>query len=647
MASAFGFINKSNKQQVKRKDLFSSEAVEPLHESSNFSSFINQTPHASFSFGQNAQPEHSTFENIQSNRPLFGQNVSSRRLSFGQNASSGRPFFTQNVPPKRHNFRQSTQPEEIVFEHFGGPSFQDSKPRALATASKDAINTTENSTRQKKYRWETFQEKKKFKRTHLQGLYSKQQQIHEQVQKIKQKLDHTLQLKQDAIEKEQFLSVRDFQKQADQYKKQLDTLTNTNLHDIQSQIRSAWKEMAEILAEEPEKSNDMVDILEEEKKKSQQMFDQYTKTMDQQDAQLLEGIKEKSEIALDLELWNRSDAELQERMYEAILEETEKKNELEKVTNQIQDEINELLEKVKALEQEKKKYKDTIAKLDEAMETKLKPVKKERREHEQELELIKKRQKELNEKSAQLDKEDARINIEIERHSQEKSKGLKELEELERNIAFVASRQLNGKQEAEELLNILQSSIEARDQAIDNEKARLRHAKENLLANTKVINELQSTEYVQEQQQLQLDYNISKLTAWLNNLNIQKRLAIEADQYEKAAEICDQIKAVDEQLKKTNKEREQKDKDELNARLQEKKKELNQQKKEYERLEYNNILSILCNSQRELEAILKRLENKYSNDQNAILIIKELLENELTSLRSQTNMTEENNLLTF
>lgn len=43
-----------------------------------------------------------------------------------------------------------------------------------------------------------------------------------------------------------------------------------------------------------------------------------------------------SEIALDLELWNRSDAELQERMYEAILEETEKKNELEKVTNQIQ-----------------------------------------------------------------------------------------------------------------------------------------------------------------------------------------------------------------------------------------------------------------------------------------------------------------------
>lgn len=125
MASAFGFINKSNKQQVKRKDLFSSEAVEPLHESSNFSSFINQTPHASFSFGQNAQPEHSTFENIQSNRPLFGQNVSSRRLSFGQNASSGRPFFTQNVPSKRHNFRQSTQPEEIVFEHFGGPSFQD------------------------------------------------------------------------------------------------------------------------------------------------------------------------------------------------------------------------------------------------------------------------------------------------------------------------------------------------------------------------------------------------------------------------------------------------------------------------------------------------------------------------------------------
>ncbi|CEI97472.1 hypothetical protein RMCBS344292_11604 [Rhizopus microsporus] len=657
MASAFGFINKSNKQ-VKRKDLFSSEVVEPLHESSNFSSFVNQTPHASFSFGQNAQLEHSTFENIQSNRPLFGQNVSSRRLSFGQNASSGRPFFTQNVPSKRHNFRQSTQPEEIVFEHFGGPSFQDFKPRALATASKDIINTTENSTRQKKYRWETFQEKKKFKRTHLQGLYSKQQHIHEQIQKIKQKLDHTLQLKQDAIEKEQFLSVRDFQKQADQYKKQLDTLANTNLHDIQSQIRSAWKEMAEILAEEPEKSNDMVDILEEEKKKRQQIFDQYTKKIDQQDAQLLEGIKEKrqdiesqkSEIALDLELWDRSDAELQERMYETVLEETEKKNELEKMTNQIQDEINELLEKVKALEQEKKKYKDTIAKLDEAIETKLKPVKKERREHEQELELIKKRQKELNEKSAQLDKEDARINIEIERHSQEKSKGLKELEELERNIAFVASRQLNGKQEAEELLNILQSSIERRDQAIDNERARLRQAKENLLANTKVINELQSTEYAQEQQQLQLDYNMSKLTAWLNNLNIQKRLAIEADQYEKAAEICDQIKAVDEQLKKTNKEREQKDKDELNARVQEKKKELSQQKKEYERLECeidNNILSILCNSQRELEAILKRLEDKYSNDQNAILIIKELLENELTSLRSQTNMTEESNLLTF
>lgn len=73
-----------------------------------------------------------------------------------------------------------------------------------------------------------------------------------------------------------------------------------------------------------------------------------------------------------------------------------------------------------------------------------------------------------------LDKEDMKLNTEMKLHSEEKARGLKEIEELDANIKIIVNKKMYGKEEAKETMNILQNQIEARDEAIDFEGVRLK-----------------------------------------------------------------------------------------------------------------------------------------------------------------------------
>lgn len=106
-----------------------------------------------------------------------------------------------------------------------------------------------------------------------------------------------------------------------------------------------------------------------------------------------------------------------------------------------------------------------------------------------------------------------------------------------------------------------------------------------------------------------MDSTILQLSAKWKNLNDQKQLAIETDQFEKAAILSDQIKLTEQQLDKAEKEKESLQHDALQLSLSEKRKELKDKKEEYKVLELEverNIISILTNSQRELNQILSR-----------------------------------------
>lgn len=121
---------------------------------------------------------------------------------------------------------------------------------------------------------------------------------------------------------------------------------------------------------------------------------------------------------MDVELWKRNDAELNEKMYEMVMDDIEKKKDLEEKSFQVQvkrrslffffylifpkNEINGLLEKVRLLEGEKGVYEAQIAELDKVMENKLKPVTDKKITHEQEMEDINQRQKEMDEKSVRV-----------------------------------------------------------------------------------------------------------------------------------------------------------------------------------------------------------------------------------------------------
>lgn len=67
-----------------------------------------------------------------------------------------------------------------------------------------------------------------------------------------------------------------------------------------------------------------------------------------------------------------------------------------------------------------------------------------------------------------------KANLEMKVHLDEKSRGQKEIEELERNIAIINNRKLFGKEEAQQVLEVLQNQLENRDQAVDQEQAKLK-----------------------------------------------------------------------------------------------------------------------------------------------------------------------------
>ncbi|KAG1251153.1 hypothetical protein G6F68_012425 [Rhizopus microsporus] len=240
--------------------------------------------------------------------------------------------------------------------------------------------------------------------------------------------------------------------------------------------------MAEILMDEAERSEDVVSMFEEERDARRREYDQYAKNMDQKDEQRLEEIRlkrqdiqsQRSEITLDIEIWKRNDTEIQETMYEMVMDEIEKKKELEEKSVQIQNEIDALLNRVNLLKEDKRKHDNQIKELETIMEEKLKPLTNKKIDHEQELEMIKQRQKETEEKSSQLDEEDMKANLEMKVHLDEKARGQKEIEELERNIAIINNRKLFGKEEAQQVLDVLQNQLETRDQAVDREQAKLK-----------------------------------------------------------------------------------------------------------------------------------------------------------------------------
>lgn len=137
----------------------------------------------------------------------------------------------------------------------------------------------------------------------------------------------------------------------------------------------------------------------------------------------------------------------------------------------------------------------------------------------------------------------------------------------------------------------------------------LYRAKKIITDKIKEIDIIQSNEYEHEQRKVQLDSTILQLSAKWKNLNDQKQLAIETNQFEKAAVLSDQIKLTEQQLDKAEKEKESLQHDALQLSLSEKRKELKDKKEEYKVLELEverNIISILTSSQRELNQILSR-----------------------------------------
>ncbi|KAI9283222.1 hypothetical protein BY458DRAFT_486070 [Sporodiniella umbellata] len=391
----------------------------------------------------------------------------------------------------------------------------------------------------------------------------------------------------------------------------------------QSETFSIWRSLAKIVQEESNLAEGLLTNLKEKKNAKEREWEHYSQTIDNRDQSRVEKIGARrddihnqrrytclqSEIALDIEIWTKNDLELKEKMEEMVIEETEKAKVIEDKQTQIQNEINMLKEKLQLLEEEKTGYQNQLFNLEKSIQNKLEPLATKRTSHMQESAAIRRRQKEIDERSDALDAEDMKLSREMKLHEEEKGRGLKEIDELEKEIMIISDKRIHGSEESQEIMRI-QEKILSYNKSLQLEIEKTKRNKTDLMSIINEVDSLENKEYENEQRQMQLDCIILQFSSKLKNLERQKHLATDMDQLEKVPFIVEQIQLTEKQLDTTKKEKELSSQPtDYQANLDKKKEELRSKKEEYKQLELEierNILSIVESSYTELSAILNR-----------------------------------------
>ncbi|KAI8098231.1 uncharacterized protein B0P05DRAFT_521010 [Gilbertella persicaria] len=459
-----------------------------------------------------------------------------------------------DIQPKPSAFsfmHEKTSPTLSTETVFGGASNADVFTFESPSLSKSVIKPdNEVKLIKANANWQQIKKAKSQSIDNLKHLYDKHKQIKDTMKKLEEKIKTTELDKEKALEAEDYLAA---QKLSLQKKEMVNTMTDlqeNKLNAIYESIQKTWKLQSNVWYQEAECIEQFVTYHQQAKEERFRHYNTFVEDMKRKHHESISRMEErrssleqaKSAIVFDLDMWNQSDADLNERMEDVVHLEKEKKTKLEQKSKGLADEIDQLRQRLRELESQNQSIQHQVQGLESEITTKLKPFEQEVKEHEQELESIHKRQEETNEKAEMLDTEEESLRNDMAHHKEEQDRHQHDLQSLQDNIEAAKIAQQDAQKANTQLNIILSDVLEKRIKANTQHQQQIKRVSKTIFQKKNSIKEIQSRIYMHEQACIQIEESINRLTSHLGSLEKRKQLAIQNGEFEMAADMSNQIK---------------------------------------------------------------------------------------------------------
>ncbi|KAI7865167.1 hypothetical protein BDF14DRAFT_1827890 [Spinellus fusiger] len=269
-----------------------------------------------------------------------------------------------------------------------------------------------------------------------------------------------------------------------------------------------------------------------------------------------EAEQEKSEIAFDLDMWEQSDSEFQEKISERVHNEQEEREKLLVKEQTLQEEINALVECVEQLKRQREGCIARLEQLESIVQEKTAEFAPEQSTHRDEYVSINKRMKDTEERCTELDQEGSELHYQLNQHTKEIERERELLKTKEKDTIDALGQAERNRKSATIIHHILFNTLETGDQVMKEKKQAIVQAQEAFLQYKKEIESLQHRVYTSQQKLDGLNETIEHTEFQLKSLSRQKRLAVENGQFQNAATAAARITAIEGSLEIATKKRE-------------------------------------------------------------------------------------------
>ncbi|KAI7899054.1 uncharacterized protein BX663DRAFT_555379 [Cokeromyces recurvatus] len=251
-----------------------------------------------------------------------------------------------------------------------------------------------------------------------------------------------------------------------------------------------------------------------------------------------------SEIVFDLDIWKQNETDLTSRMEEVVQMDMEHKSQLVTKSKEIENDILKLQRQLEQLEIERQETLKEIKKVDKQIEIKLKPFEEERQQFEEEKRLIELRQEEIKEKIFMLDIKDNELEAEIKQYQNEIKRRQDEIGSIENQIKELLDKQAQYSQENKGLSELVQLIHQHQTLHMTQYQEDLKEDQHTLQNKKRALKILQEKECKDEERYLKWQETVIKQTNKLKGLKKCKEIAIDNDEFERAAQLSYEINSI-------------------------------------------------------------------------------------------------------
>ncbi|KAI8096160.1 uncharacterized protein BX664DRAFT_323266 [Halteromyces radiatus] len=406
--------------------------------------------------------------------------------------------------------------------------------------------------------WKRLKAEKQHHQDFIQQLYQRRKLTLDEIQKSqKERLSYSEE-KQRYLEAEEYDKMDRLETQDQMLEQQIIRLNQDVMETITSQLQTAWMDMAKIIRKQGDSASRVAQVYQATRDERQQQLAQYTLDMERNQEHKLQEIQmerskiesEKSEIAFDVDFWEQSRRELDEKMADLVQDERFQKEELVTKIHSIDEEIDVLQKKLELLKEKRQNYSMEINRLDYTMEKALQRYQPEKDAQDKERIEIDIRKKKVEQQAETLAEQDTLIHKMMKQREKDEDHAWKELNDMNDTIQKANEESQANVDEADTIMAILNDCIISRDQTMMEHTQKEKKMRDNIYHLQGSIQQ-QQKEYNRAQQQLEeLETHLNMMTLRRTRLERQKTKAAEQGQYQQAAKWQGQIKQLDITIEK-------------------------------------------------------------------------------------------------